>query len=90
MLLEKLLEIRPSTINLSTVPDFQHQHDQSLVFHFADGAVIANAVSPQTALVAGQRFAQLPRVISRQYACAKVNENSLLNGAIQCAELLRC
>jgi hypothetical protein len=50
---ERLSMALPSTIDLTPVPDFQHQHDQFLVFQFTDGAVVTDTVSPQTALVAG-------------------------------------
>src|SRR5271169_3061115 len=51
--IERLSMALPSTIDFPPVPDLQHHHDQLLVFQLTNGAVVADAVSPQATLVAG-------------------------------------
>ncbi len=70
------------------MPNLDYQHHQPVILHFAERAIVSDAITPDARSVTDESFASHTRVVEFSYF-GKVLNDSSCHVAIELSELLK-
>jgi hypothetical protein len=74
-------------VNFTSMPNPEHQHNQTVFFQAADEAVVTDPVTPEPGKFHPQRFSESPRVVRAGNAFPQVAQDGLLGFCVEFAQL---